>query len=133
MTKAHQEEVMNIELEKLLRQAAKAAGVEVIRSRLEDRACRDLLVENSVRNPGQNAGPWNAWDDDGDALRLGVKLGIDIEQFDDRVVTFKKCGELTLTIEVMHEDANDPAAATRHAIVALSANVQLHNVPDSEE
>lgn len=62
----------------LLELAAKAAGIHVIRNRLDDPLCRDLLVGNSARNPGQKAGPWNPCDDDGDALRLAVKLRLDI-------------------------------------------------------
>jgi hypothetical protein len=54
----------------LLELAAKAAGIEVLRSRLNDFLCGDMLVNKSSRNPTQQSGPWNPLTDDGDALRL---------------------------------------------------------------
>lgn len=60
----------------LLELAAKAAGIEVIRSRLEDPLNMDMLVNDSFRNIAQVAGAWNPLTDDGDALRLAVKLGL---------------------------------------------------------
>lgn len=59
----------------LLELAAKAAGVEIMRSRLEDPLNKDMLVKHSFRNPSNVAGPWNPLRDDGDALRLAVTLG----------------------------------------------------------
>jgi hypothetical protein len=60
----------------LLERAAKAAGIVVIRSRLQDPLNKDMLVEFSARNKGQIAGPWNPLVDDGDALRLAVKFNL---------------------------------------------------------
>jgi hypothetical protein len=60
----------------LLEFAAKAAGIEVVRSRLDDPLTRDLLVMGSVRNTSSVAGPWNPLTDDGDALRLAAKLNL---------------------------------------------------------
>jgi len=61
---------------------------------------------------------WNPLADDGDALRLAVKLGIDVQQFvDSRMVEAWKhphqaCGE---------DYGDDPCAATRRAIVRAAA------------
>jgi hypothetical protein len=63
----------------LLELAAKAAGIVVIRSRLDDPMSKDLLVKASHRNPLQVAGSWNPLNDDGDALRLAAKLRLGIE------------------------------------------------------
>lgn len=62
----------------LLELAAKAAGIAVVRSRLDDPACQDFLTRGSARNPSQDLGPWNPLADDGDALRLAVKLRISV-------------------------------------------------------
>ena len=56
----------------LLEAAAKAAGIELVRSRLEDPLWRDMAVKPVH---GRGIG-WNPLTDDGDALRLVVKLRI---------------------------------------------------------
>ena len=92
----------------LLELAAKAAGVALMRSRLNDPAFRDMLVRDSVRNPAQLAGSWNPLTDDGDALRLAVKL------------------ELWQAVceGYQHLDSDrDLFAATRRAIVRAAAEI----------
>lgn len=63
---------------------------------------------------------WNPLTDDGDALRLAVKLGIGIE-----VINPRDSMELGRTIVsnccVLH--SNDPYAATRRAIVRAAAEI----------
>lgn len=98
--------------------AAKAAGIEVIRSRLEDSAHRDLLVANSVRNPFQKYGPWNPLTDDGDALRLAVKLGLTIVP--NYHVSHDGFGVCAFTEP---EDSFDFCAPTRRAIVRAAASI----------
>ena len=62
--------------------------------------------------------PWNPLTDDGDALRLAVKLRIliDIGEF-SVVATNMKGADVSVRIE------NDPYAATRRAIVRASAEI----------
>ena len=60
----------------LLELAAKAAGIALVRPRLHDPARQDFLIRGSARNPSQDLGPWNPLADDGDAMRLAVKLYI---------------------------------------------------------
>ncbi|HBP1408386.1 TPA: hypothetical protein L5T47_006124 [Pseudomonas aeruginosa] len=63
----------------LLELAARAAGMNIQRSRLDDPLHRDFLMNGEgVRNPGQCSFPWNPRDDDGDALRLAVLLNLEI-------------------------------------------------------
>ena len=62
----------------LLELAAKAAGIEVIRSRLDDPMNADFLVRGGSRNPYHEFGAWNPLADDGDALRLAGALQIDL-------------------------------------------------------
>lgn len=103
----------------LLKLAAKAAGVDIMRSRLTDPLNMDMLVKSSHRNPCQAAGPWNPLTDDGDALRLAVKLEINVlpnmEATSARQPSYTKwCNEDART---------DPYAATRRAIVRAAAEM----------
>ena len=101
----------------LLEAAAKAAGIVIVRSRLDDPLQRDMLVQNSPRNPGQEAGAWNPLADDGDALRLAVKLQLFIN-VDDRGTYV--AGEVP---SLREESNDDPCAATRRAIVRAAAEI----------
>lgn len=106
----------------MLEMAAKAAGIVIVRSRLDDPLQRDMLVLNSHRNPGQKAGPWNPLADDGDALRLAVKLRLDIcrphAKHKAVCVWVDVIGDF---IEVPH--GRDAYAATRLAIVRAAAEI----------
>ncbi|HBO1022123.1 TPA: hypothetical protein L4E46_003930 [Pseudomonas aeruginosa] len=63
----------------LLELAARAAGMNIQRSRLNDPLHRDFLMNGEgVRNPGQCSFPWNPLTDDGDALRLASSLEMDL-------------------------------------------------------
>jgi hypothetical protein len=104
----------------LLERAAKAAGIVVIRSRLQDPLNKDMLVEFSARNRGQIAGQWNPLADDGDALRLAVKLEIAINPFAGKtVVAHNESGRMGHEKWDCWDD--DPFAATRRAIVRAAA------------
>ena len=109
----------------LLELAAKAAGYVVIRSRLDDPMSKDFLIADSVRNHGQANGPWNPLTDDGDALRLAVKLGIKLELHPAwvyaRAVITKY--EYLQIEEGWANGFNDPCAATRRAIVRAAAEI----------
>ena len=59
--------------------------------------------------------PWNPLTDDGDALRLAVKLGITI-MFDRSSVWCEQYG-------VLEHHNEDPCAATRRAIVRAAADL----------
>lgn len=105
----------------LLELAAKAAGIAVVRSRLEDPLCMDMCVERSFRNKGQIAGPWNPLTDDGDALRLAVKLNLQPRQGVNLVSVLRpdKGGN----DENYRDHGGDPCAATRRAIVRAAAEI----------
>ena len=114
----------------LLELAAKAAGIVVIRSRLNDPACLDFVIENSPRNPDERLGPWNPLTDDGDALRLAVKLNLKIEcmvgQSAARTFDNKCAGCVDHADNEQYpgiEFAADPYAATRLAIVRAAAEI----------
>lgn len=112
----------------LLELAAKAAGIAVVRARLHDPACQDFLIRGSVRNPSQDLGPWNPLADDGDALRLAVKLNIAVwfVSYPHGLTGFPG-GDFVkaVGISVAHIplDAGDNTAATRRAIVQAAAAI----------
>ena len=106
----------------LLDLAAKAAGIE----RAEDRFdCGLSITLTSGRH--ESLPQWNPLTDDGDALRLAVKLRLDIYNYaeDDDSEAY---------LEVVHSDGkgygyastelgDDPYAATRRAIVRAAAAI----------
>lgn len=108
----------------LLGLAAKAAGIEVIRSRLEQPLTNDFLVNGGRRNPHHEYGPWNPLTDDGDALRLAVKLRIDLRNFyPDEIAAQFKLSDRPGWGEASQERGTDPYAATRRAIVRAAAQI----------
>jgi hypothetical protein len=63
---------------------------------------------------------WNPLTDDGDALRLAVKLKIDVKHYDDYVVGWFDGGYIG-TGKIMYE--GDAYAATRRAITRAAAEI----------
>ncbi len=106
----------------LLERAAKAGGVVVIRSRLDDPMNKDFLVKNGNRNESQEAGPWNPLTDDGDAFRLLVDRQFNIVREFDRVEVHDQNGQCC-AVEYIYDKPTptDPRAATRRAIVRAAA------------
>jgi len=98
----------------LLELAAKAAGVEF------EKDCKSKwglwLVYRD--DPGEYARRyWNPLADDGDALRLVVKLQLELTAFRDHVTAFHAtgwCDEL---------NGGDPGAAARRAIVRAASEI----------
>lgn len=104
------EHVRQIYLDKiLLEDAARAAGIELVWSTEPGWA---------PKLKGQRMQSWNPLDDDGDALRLAIKLRIDIvhEPHDKVRAVFAD-----RFADPLEEYGNDPAAATRRAIVRAAA------------
>lgn len=108
----------------LLELAAKAAGIEL-----------DWNIPPNSKTPWEVTGTqgsddygsareWNPLTDDGDALRLAVRLGFK-DYFGIEVM--KKCSQASVFEpweDVAYEDHNDdPYAATRRAIVRAAAKL----------
>lgn len=96
----------------LLELAAKAAGIETFRT-----SAGNLVTDNNGKS-------WNPLTDDGDALRLAVKLGmlVDIRlspSANQRGRTL--IAPDRLSSKVYFEDHGDPSIATRRAIVRAAA------------
>lgn len=67
---------------------------------------------------------WNPLTDDGDALRLAVKLGIELEFFANCVrASLSTDGKYWEGNESLWVDKPDPYAATRRAIVRAAAHI----------
>lgn len=100
----------------LLEYAAKAAGYEV--AGLADDGESLLLVGHQY--------PWNPRKDDGDALRLAVKLRIDLRNFHPSEVAAQfKLRDQPGWHEHSEDWGADPYAATRHAIVRAAAEIGM--------
>jgi hypothetical protein len=62
---------------------------------------------------------WNPLTDDGDAFRLAVKLGIDVDHYSGWVETWKAGFDGFIADDY----GDDPCAATRRAIVRAAAEI----------
>lgn len=105
----------------LLELAAKAAGLTIVGS-IPSILHDDDWLETTDNGPDMF---WNPLQNDGDALRLAVKLNMGISipvmaathaRVD--VITFRNSG-----VNVMESCNNDPYAATRRAIVRAAAEI----------
>jgi hypothetical protein len=95
----------------LLEAAAKAAGIEGFASEFQN-GYVEMGCTNYFKPNGSNV--WTPLADDGDALRLAVKLGISFRRMGVKVIAIghSQCDEYC------NDDAN---AATRRAIVRAAA------------
>ena len=95
----------------LLELAAKAVGIDI------EWYAPNVEVWDFVQVPN-----WNPLKDDGDALRLAVKLKMDVIQFSKCVrVDGKNHEDWYESLHEEHED--DPYAATRRAVVRCAAEI----------
>ena len=103
----------------LLELAAKAAGIKALWSP------DGLLRDCNNGHPAQNiysAPPWNPLTDDGDALRLAVKLRFGISIPVHKTICADVICFLDSSVNV-REGGTDPYAATRRAIVRAAAEI----------
>jgi hypothetical protein len=107
-------------MNELLELAAKAAGIEVWFSRMSDG--KGGVIEPCHRTLNGETVVWNPLDDDGDALRLAVKLEIVVEYRRDASAAFAYNYARCLGIGENNKNL-DPYAATRRAIVRAAAEI----------
>ena len=106
----------------LLERAARAAGIGFNNKRT---SYPSPALYRGVSGPVDEQGWWNPLTDDGDALRLAVKLNLDILQ--DPVTSISNGVEVVaneggdVKVWAWEERAPDPYAATRRAIVRAAA------------
>jgi hypothetical protein len=103
----------------LLEFAAKSTGIKALKS--PDGVLRDCTVGDPAMNIF-SAKPWNPLTDDGDALRLAVKLGLDVWVNKDCAEVFfgRDIGGNLLAREIFIEDSY---ASTRRAITRAAAEI----------
>lgn len=98
----------------LLEAAAKAVGIEI------------NWVRNSgcyyYENPETGHEIFDPLTDDGDALRLAVKLGIEVTPFNTSKVTRSRVLR-SIDSDICEAHEGDPYAATRRAIVRAAAEI----------
>jgi hypothetical protein len=95
----------------LLELAAKAAGIQF----LADRPTEDCLLYVSDEESG-NVAEWRPLQDDGDALRLAVKLSIGVSYWDGYYLETQGAPR-TDVIRMSYANEAQRAIATRRAIV----------------
>jgi len=101
----------------LLMAAAKAAGLKVI---LPAAHQRGLWIEGLEDE-------WNPLEDDGDALRLAVKLGMNVYTDHGRSMAEVLCNAERDYESASENHDNDANAATRRAIVRVAAYQEKNN------
>lgn len=92
---------------------------------MNDRELLELAAKADGRTPsldrGYAFGVWNPLTDDGDALRLAVKLGVTVyppeDEHDDATASYQPDGWIN------EPQGSDPYAATRRAIVRAAAEI----------
>jgi len=104
---------------KLLQAAAKAAGIVLVPYTFDEDAPWGEHEGFTVAEEGPDE--WNPLQDDGQALRLAVALRMDIAHFSDHVRADVMCGP-----DCHESNRDDPAAATRRAIVRAAAATPPH-------
>ena len=93
----------------LLKLAAKAAGIEVV----------GVVADGIPHRFG--GGYWNPITDDGDALRLAVKLNIDVMHTNIHGPQVNAMADYE--VACIENGGKDPYAATRRAIVRAAAEI----------
>lgn len=99
----------------LLELAARAAGVESRKT-----PSKTLLARFGVTEWVE----WNPLTDDGDALRLAVKLNLFVDTYDAEVLAGWVVDKDALSMNTLTQAKdNEPYAATRRAIVRAAAEI----------
>ena len=113
----------------LLEKAAKAAGMPTLvwggmyMVGGTEVDCTDFAYVPSA-SPDEAPAYWNPLDDDGDALRLAVALGIDLEwRADGRVAAYRHATSGGFCFTAFESSREDRAANTRRAIVRAAAAI----------
>lgn len=102
----------------LLELAAKAAGY------LNWTPMQSCLFIETGHSRGNTGFHWNPLTDDGDALRLAVKLHITIDRGEVEPAAWCYCDwQDTASEGFVEKHGNDPYAATRRAIVRAAAEI----------
>jgi hypothetical protein len=109
--------VIHTDDKELLKKAAKAAGIEF------DWCHNGVAIDHGFGEIGVHKGKWvNVWNpltDDGDALRLAVQLGLDIEVYKTSTHVYDDKSEKSF----QEDHDGDQYSATRKAIVRAAVEI----------
>ena len=129
-----------LELAAKAAKAAKAAGIELV----------DIKQRSDNPYSVASGKPWNPLTDDGDALRLAVKLGISLESaamieierftfkghtegaYEHGVEAWQVLANPVRSIKEQELYKNDPYSATRRAIVRAAAAIAEQGEEDGQ-
>jgi hypothetical protein len=107
----------------LLELAAKAAGLAD--AEYQDWPAMEMRYGFACAIWSHSTGYWNPLEDDGHALRLAVKLGMEVYHADDdgmaAYASWPNARGIAYAIE---QHGTDPNAATRRAIVRAAAEIE---------
>ena len=110
----------------MLELAAKAAGMNVSWDHYDPDYCAEAegMFLNGERSP-DNSKYWNPLTDDGDALRLAVRLRLEPRFIDNSHSNGAEPSRVTLHnfAGIVENIDGDPLAATRRAIVRAAAEI----------
>lgn len=107
----------------LLELAAKAAGIEIRGNANKWIAQGVTELDLLVWNDKGGDSVWNPLADDGDALRLAVKLGFKVNVLTTRMEPFTRVRQHEVGTIFEEEHRDDAAKATRRAIVRAAAEI----------
>ena len=113
------------EQRRLLELAAKAAGIKIDKSPYNGggRGNNGFDVCGNAVLDWHNGVTWNPLEDDGDALRLAVKLGIELAFTRNKIGAGRHSTASYLAWANEDRKVEDPFAATRRAIVRAAAAI----------
>lgn len=89
---------------------------------LAARAVGITITYNSIGTQDARC-PWKPLEDDGDALRLAVKLNVTIDRSETDSAAYCYCDYREQEVSVVEPHGDDPYAATRRAIVRAAAEI----------
>ena len=106
----------------LLQLAAKAAGIEIYWEKCLTNA-GTIFSPHLKINGTWGHGQWNPLTDDGDTLRLAVKLRLTVEITPWAADSHQWCEKKSEDFGIRHTEYDDEFSATRRAIVRAAAEI----------
>ena len=109
----------------LLELAAKAGGIRIDKSETNGGGVGNdgFCVTGDAMLDWHNNIRWNPLTNDGDALRLAVRLGIGVQSWSRLGLSHAGAETVVKSIVIKELHEGDPSAATRRAIVRAAAEI----------
>lgn len=109
----------------LLELAAKAAGIKLFPIQISSVTTKgdDIFIGYMTKPEQWERGWFNPLTDDGDALRLAVKLGIGAQSYAALGYSHAGAESVMRSVVIKEPHNDDPCASTRRAIVRAAATI----------